>query len=982
MRFWLFLLFFISQTNHVFAQLENLQVVKGLPTEEVFDLLADSKGFIWVSHTLGTSRYDGRNFMHFSSPDQTTTGTSGICEDKQGRIWFYNFNGQLFYVEHEKMKLFEPYNIKQEQSYPAIVSLDSEIIVTTERGLFVCNTATMKGRYYFTKDSSMIARSVCVFRDHVLAGVEKIFRYDKVKGFRNIPIVFSDNISATIPRVFTFAPVSTKDTLFAYNNENGWFYKIVERRDSLFVVAANKLPGTLKTIVKCNDSIWVNTQYVSYKINSNDSVRLESLSDIVVDRWQNKWFGSLQEGLRKTPDKYKGWQKYRHSFLDRDDFIRTILPWKGMMVYGTQFGKIYICKDGKQIQSYRVTSKAGSIENIIALANENLLIAPSKGIYQINTSKGNIQEISAISSLKNVTFTDSSMLLAYSQMLSKIILTPTLKKYLFDKAYSDNVIYQEEFKDAIESHRQVINYSRCNTVDYDTSSQRTYAIFKSGLALIEKDSSRTLVYGGKPISTACLLQYNKTAYVGTFDIGLVIIGNKQTVNISQNNGLASNIVLKIKKFGKKLYLVEPGYIQIFDLKTQKITNTIPIPQDINGSVYDIYVENDDLTLAMKDWEYTLSLSEIKGELPGAYLLTVNNTNNTNEIEDDAELPYNANAIQFKLASPSYINPEATHFRYQLIGTNDSSWKTLTGPAYTVSFASLKPGEYYFRAYAVNFQGERSKNTINFKFTIKNPWWLRWWFLGLVMLLVIGVSYFIFSLYYRNIKRSDEFVIEKLTLQNELRKSLLRTIVTQMNPHFIFNALNTIQSFVYKNDKRSVSNYMGKFSELIRKILDTSNISAITLKEEIEILELYLDLEKARFESDFSVQVSISEDLDLENILIPPMFIQPCIENAIKHGLFHKKGMRHLKILIAYDDHQKEYIRIEIDDDGIGRMRSREINKTLFANHKSFAGSAMANRVDLINQTLDKKISLFVIDKEDQAGTTVIIRLPINSTQND
>jgi LytS/YehU family sensor histidine kinase len=232
------------------------------------------------------------------------------------------------------------------------------------------------------------------------------------------------------------------------------------------------------------------------------------------------------------------------------------------------------------------------------------------------------------------------------------------------------------------------------------------------------------------------------------------------------------------------------------------------------------------------------------------------------------------------------------------------------------------------------------------------------------------------------KKRDLYVIEKLTLQNELRKSLLKTIVTQMNPHFIFNAMNTIQSFVYKNDKRSVSNYMGKFSELIRKILDTSNISSISLKEEIDILELYLDLEKARFESDFSVDLIIEPELDLENIQIPPMFIQPCIENAIKHGLFHKKGMRHLKIIIAYDDAQKEYIRIEIDDDGIGRTRSREINKTLYANHKSFAGSAMESRVDLINQTIDKKISLFVIDKEDQAGTTVIIRLPINSTEYD
>ena len=111
MRFrFLFLILFIQGINSN-AQLQNLQLVKGLPTEEVYDLFSDSKGFIWVSHQLGISRFDGIKFTQFSNIDQTITGTSGICEDKQGRIWFYNFNGQLFYIEKERMKLFEEYNI-------------------------------------------------------------------------------------------------------------------------------------------------------------------------------------------------------------------------------------------------------------------------------------------------------------------------------------------------------------------------------------------------------------------------------------------------------------------------------------------------------------------------------------------------------------------------------------------------------------------------------------------------------------------------------------------------------------------------------------------------------------------------------------------------------------------------------------------------------------------------------------------------------
>jgi sensor histidine kinase YesM len=651
------------------------------------------------------------------------------------------------------------------------------------------------------------------------------------------------------------------------------------------------------------------------------------------------------------------------------------------MVYGTQAGKIYITKDDQLLNSYQVSTKYGSIENIIPLPNGNLLVAPSKGVYQINTKQQYIWELSSFGSLKFVTFTDTSILLAYSQMLSKVSLTPSLKKYFFDRNSADNQVFQKEYKEAIE-HRQVLQYSRCSIIDYDQESQKTYAKFKPGLALLEADSIKYLPFNGKQISAACLVQYDKKAYVGTFDIGLLIIGEKGIENFSFNQGVVSNIILKIRKFHNHLVLVEPGYIQIFDLLENKIVNTIPIPIEFNGTVYDIYEEKEQLFLAMKNNEFHLSLSEVKADLPLAYLLSTSNSLKQNEIEDNAMLSYNENAIQFKLSSPSYINPEAIHFMYQLIGSNDSSWKPLIGPIFNVSFESLKPGKYEFKAYAVNFQGGRSKNTLHFKFNINNPWWMQWWFISLIILFVIALSTLILTIYYQGLKRRDRHVIEKLTLQNELRKSLLKTIVTQMNPHFIFNAMNTIQSFVYKNDKRSVSNYMGKFSELIRKILDTSNINSISLMEEIEILELYLDLEKARFESDFSVQLTVDPELDLENIQIPPMFIQPCIENAIKHGLFHKKGLRHLKILIAYDDAQKDYIRIEIDDDGVGRIRSREINKTLLANHKSFAGSAMESRVDLINQTLEKKISLIVIDKAEQAGTIVIIRLPINSTQYD
>jgi len=113
MRVWV-LLVFCFYSGAILAQEAALQNIQGLPTEEVFDLLSDRKGYLWAAHTLGVSRYDGTSFTHFSHPLQTSLSGSGLCEDQQGRIWYFNFNGQLFYIEKEKMQLFEDYNIKED----------------------------------------------------------------------------------------------------------------------------------------------------------------------------------------------------------------------------------------------------------------------------------------------------------------------------------------------------------------------------------------------------------------------------------------------------------------------------------------------------------------------------------------------------------------------------------------------------------------------------------------------------------------------------------------------------------------------------------------------------------------------------------------------------------------------------------------------------------------------------------------------------
>lgn len=209
------------------------------------------------------------------------------------------------------------------------------------------------------------------------------------------------------------------------------------------------------------------------------------------------------------------------------------------------------------------------------------------------------------------------------------------------------------------------------------------------------------------------------------------------------------------------------------------------------------------------------------------------------------------------------------------------------------------------------------------------------------------------------------------------ESELKAIRAQMNPHFIFNALNTIQSYIYLKDNHNASNYLGKFSRLTRMILDMSNHEVVSLKDELEALTLYLQLERMRFEEVLTFNISIAEALDTESIKLPAMLIQPYIENAIKHGLLHKKDNRELYCSFEL---KGDNLIVCIDDNGIGRQRSLEMNATKGEDHKSFATAANAKRFSLLNKNSDDTIGVVYTDKTDAdgrpTGTLVMLTIPV------
>jgi len=232
-------------------------------------------------------------------------------------------------------------------------------------------------------------------------------------------------------------------------------------------------------------------------------------------------------------------------------------------------------------------------------------------------------------------------------------------------------------------------------------------------------------------------------------------------------------------------------------------------------------------------------------------------------------------------------------------------------------------------------------------------------------LLFGLVLFSFALFY--MYRSNK--------QKKLANNLLalKSLRSQMNPHFIFNALNSVNSFIAQNDERTANRYLTDFSKLMRHVLNNSEKDFIPLEKEIELLKLYLQLEHSRFEDKFDFKINVDEKIHLNEFQIPPMLLQPYVENAVWHGLRYKKTKGNL--LIDFKQKDNETIQIIISDDGIGRAKSKELKTQ---NQKKQQSKGMGNikkRIKILNEMYNDKVDVFIEDlTDDKTGTKVVLIL--------
>ena len=331
---------------------------------------------------------------------------------------------------------------------------------------------------------------------------------------------------------------------------------------------------------------------------------------------------------------------------------------------------------------------------------------------------------------------------------------------------------------------------------------------------------------------------------------------------------------------------------------------------------------------------------------------------------DLQLTYRESVFSFSFASLDMTNPGQNLYAYIMEGFEEN-WNYVQNQT-QATYTNLDPGNYTFRVKATNVDGVWSANEAKLNIYIRPPFWKTNWFYFLMTLIFILILFIVIRQILISQKKKALAEKEKIELQ-------LKTIKNQIDPHFAFNAINMIGSLVYKNDPDTVYDYFSRFAKLIRSTLQDSAKIARPLKDEIEFVNNYVEIQKTRFKGKFNYEIRIMESIDM-NIQVPKMIIQTYVENAIKHGLMHKKSKGSLVIDITQISRQ---IKIEITDDGIGRKKAEGLSKS-----GTKKGMQIVQQIFSMYNKLNKhQIRQEIIDLYDNhkkaCGTTVVLTIDVN-----
>ncbi|HXB06944.1 MAG TPA: histidine kinase, partial [Puia sp.] len=355
-----------------------------------------------------------------------------------------------------------------------------------------------------------------------------------------------------------------------------------------------------------------------------------------------------------------------------------------------------------------------------------------------------------------------------------------------------------------------------------------------------------------------------------------------------------------------------------------------------------------------------------------YWLSIQNSGRE-RIADSASfrLPYTDKHIHLEYAGISYRSAGDISYRYRLLGL-DSNWRT-TQETF-LEYPTLPAGKYEWQLMAINKFGSKSKS-LRLRLEVMTPWWQTIWFYSLDLAVFLCLIWLFVSFRIRQIRGRQK---EKEELNQRVMEMEHMALQAQMNPHFIFNCLNSIQQYIFDKDIFAANKYITGFSKLIRATLQHSSKAFVPLQDEISYLSNYLSLEKLRFKEKMDYSIEVSPEIDIRSALIPPMLIQPYVENSMRHGLRHKtEGKGFIRISMAMSEGS---LTVSIEDNGIGRERAARYKTTEHIEYQSKGMSLTAERIGLMNKLYGEGIRVGIFDLRDEKdapeGTRVVMKFPL------
>lgn len=923
-----------------------------LPSKEIYDLFEDSKGYVWIGHKKGITKYSGYSYKYYTHPLMKSFELSNILEDNNGVIWCSNFTGQIFYIKNDSIHLLNKNRSFNNFIRSGITYGDSCNYLIENNNLIKINTNSLIIDFIPIKGIGEILN--CSYMDNV--GLI-IYSSKGLYIYKNNKIAFLKNI-----KFFKNMVIKCEGKeIYGINFNERIVYKLVGNTWQIEENLKNT-HAYITTFVKIKNDIFINTYNGFFQknlINKNTKNVFKGycVSDVIKDKAGNLWVSTLYNGVFLIPE-----QNSVKITLPNNENITSIclINDQNKIAVGTKNGKVFILsKSTLNIIKEIELTDIKNIENIYYNLKSNELYVSTLKQTVINLKDYSIKEIPYIVNAKKIIKEKDKYIFINSNNLSIFCINGRSNYFYQTKVNYTNKIFEigpnERYFDLV----------------YNTKEKKYFAASINNIYCFNETQFDTIKFNGNSITAKFLIENDSLIYAIENNKGLYIIKNAKNIRLLNDEPLKS--INSICVSGNYLvFLCNQGLYRI-DLNTLKLEN-------INNS-YSFPSNNFEMLIGDDKFVYVTEANSIdklenKFYKKVAYKtpISINKILINGETPKDLlNLKFNQNNIDIYFDIINFKYPKNFLVKYKL--NENDEWKFVNASLGQIHISSLTTGTYFLEIQLAN---ETALNNIFLKFVIYPPFYKTWWFIILIAIVASSLVLAVMLIRIKIINLNNKILLDKVTLEKDLRQSLLTSIRTQMNPHFVFNALNTIHSFIYTNDKKNASDYLVKFSDLTRLILEMSEKESVTLKEEIQALELYVNLECVRFNNQLEYSFIVDSTIAKDYIRIAPMIIQPYVENAIKHGLLHKKDAKKLFIYITMNNNM---LTITIEDNGIGRVKSYEINKARNKKHVSFSTYANKKRIDILNQDKGEKITgVEILDLYDNnnlpLGTRVIIEIPV------